>query len=103
MRERHPEAYQQVSCGEPSDKGYQPNCAIIMLATIEGASYFRDGAVLGSANRNGRANTSNLVNCHLYQKGETMKQIHWHDDLNSGLELARRDHKHVLLDFHNPL
>jgi hypothetical protein len=32
-----------------------------------------------------------------------MKQIHWHDDLNSGLELARRDHKHVLLDFHNSL
>ncbi len=32
-----------------------------------------------------------------------MKQIHWHDDLNSGLEVAQREHKHVLLDFHNPL
>lgn len=32
-----------------------------------------------------------------------MKQIQWHDDLQSALSLAQRENKHVLLDFHNPL
>lgn len=32
-----------------------------------------------------------------------MKQINWHNDLQSALNLAEREHKHVLLDFHNPL
>ncbi len=32
-----------------------------------------------------------------------MPQINWHNDLNSALNLAKREHKHVLLDFHNPL
>lgn len=32
-----------------------------------------------------------------------MAQIKWHDDLESALNLAQRERKHVLLDFHNPL
>jgi|SwirhisoilCB1_FD_contig_41_1709859_length_340_multi_2_in_0_out_0_1 hypothetical protein len=32
-----------------------------------------------------------------------MAQIKWHDDLKSALSLAQREHKNVLLDFHNPL
>lgn len=32
-----------------------------------------------------------------------MVQIKWHDDLQSALKAAQREHKHVLLDFHNPL
>lgn len=32
-----------------------------------------------------------------------MAQINWLGDLKHALELARREHKYVLLDFHNPL
>lgn len=32
-----------------------------------------------------------------------MAEIKWHEDLKSSLDLAHREHKHVLLDFHNPL
>lgn len=32
-----------------------------------------------------------------------MEQIKWRDDLQSALTLADREHRHVLLDFHNPL
>jgi hypothetical protein len=32
-----------------------------------------------------------------------MATINWHDDLKSALELAQREHKHVLLNFHNPV
>jgi hypothetical protein len=32
-----------------------------------------------------------------------MGQINWHEDLNSALKLAQREHKHVLLNFHDPL
>lgn len=32
-----------------------------------------------------------------------MAEIKWNDDLQPALKLAQREHKHVLLDFHNPL
>jgi hypothetical protein len=32
-----------------------------------------------------------------------MAPINWHDDLKSALKLAQREHKHVLLNFHNPV
>jgi hypothetical protein len=32
-----------------------------------------------------------------------MTHINWHNNLKSALKLAQREHKHVLLDFHNPL
>jgi|GEM_PF-3528720 hypothetical protein len=32
-----------------------------------------------------------------------MSQINWREDLNSALTLAQREHKNILLDFHNPL
>jgi len=31
-----------------------------------------------------------------------MAQITWREDLESAFKLAQREHKHVLLDFHNP-
>ena len=30
-------------------------------------------------------------------------QIQWHPDFDSALREAQREHKHVLLDFFNPL
>ncbi len=33
----------------------------------------------------------------------TSAQIQWHRDFDSALKEAPRDHKHVLLDFLNPL
>lgn len=47
------------------------------------------------------SSASNYKNIH--HQGGTMAQIKWHDNLDSGLDFAQREHKHVLLDFHNPL
>jgi hypothetical protein len=30
-------------------------------------------------------------------------RIHWLEDFDSALSDAQREHKHILLDFHNPL
>jgi len=30
-------------------------------------------------------------------------KIQWSEDIDSALSDAKREHKHVLLDFHNPL
>jgi len=30
-------------------------------------------------------------------------QIQWQEDFDSALSDAHREHKHILLDFHNPL
>ena len=32
-----------------------------------------------------------------------MAGITWYEDLTSAFKVAQREHKHVLLDFHNPL
>jgi len=41
-------------------------------------------------------------NCRTKKEGEIMK-IQWSEDIDAALSDAKREHKHVLLDFHNPL
>jgi hypothetical protein len=97
-----------VSYEELSDKEYQCNCAIYVREHRRRILFFvmvrcSEGLIEIDARTTSISRDTHSLTSNLYQKGETMKQIHWHDDLNSGLELARRDHKHVLLDFHNSL